>query len=166
MERFLFCKSRNKISNVVMYDEVKIFSPSLFKMFLKGERKTFKRGIVRCWFQIITLGKAKLYFICDSKTGKVKHFSYVVPKCYKFAFLKNGDYEIGPCFTFPEFRGKNIYPTMLNYITGNLGDENSTFYIVVENTNLPSLKGIEKANFKRCGTVKKSGILKRYQRCD
>jgi len=73
------------------------------------------------------------------------------------------DYEIGPCFTYPKFRGKGVYPQMLKYISSNVGAENSIFYMIVDETNLPSIKGIEKAGFQKCGTIKVSRFLKRYQ---
>ena len=61
---------------------------------------------------IMILGKSYIYYSKDN-TGKVVHTSYVIPKCIKFPFLSDNDYEIGPCMTIPEYRRKGIYPEVL-----------------------------------------------------
>ena len=131
------------------------------RLILQGENKSFKLLAVRCLFQIVTFGKAKVY--CYRLNGELVHTSYVIPKCYKFPFMSKWDYEIGPCFTYPKFRGKGIYPQMLKYICSSISTEKTVFYMIVDETNLPSIKGIEKAGFQRCGTIKVTRILKRYQ---
>lgn len=142
--------------------DVEIFVPIIGRgLFLRGEKKSFKLMAIRCLFQIITLGKAQLY--CYRENDELVHTSYVIPKCCKFPFMGKDDYEIGPCFTFPKFRGKGYYPKMLKHICSNIGSEKSTFYMFVDENNLSSTKGIEKAGFQRCGTIKVSRILKRYQ---
>ena len=142
--------------------DVEIVTPKIRGgLILQGENKSFKLRVVRCLFQIITFGKAKVY--CCRQNGELVHTSYVIPKCFKFPFMGKWDYEIGPCFTYPKFRGKGVYPQMLKYISSNVGAENSIFYMIVDETNLPSIKGIEKAGFQKCGTIKVSRFLKRYQ---
>ena len=130
-------------------------------LILQGENKSFETLTVRCLFQIITFGKAKVY--CYRYNGELVHTSYLIPKCYKFPFLSKWDYEIGPCFIHPKWRGKGIYPQMLKYICSSIGTEKSVFYMIVDETNLPSIKGIEKAGFQRWGTIKVTKILKRYK---
>ncbi len=130
-------------------------------LIIQGEKKNLKLLAVRLWFQCITLGKAKLF--CYRQNGELVHTSYVIPKCYKFPFLGKCDYEIGPCFTYPRFRGKGFYPLMLRYICANIGTEHSIFYMIVDESNLSSIKGIEKADFQRCGNVKVTRIMKMYQ---
>ena len=140
---------------------MEIFTPKIRGLILQWENKSFETLAVRCLFQIITLGKAKVY--CYRYNGELVHTSYLLPKCYKFPFLSKWDYEIGPCFTYPKWRGKWIYPQMLKYICSSIGTEKSVFYMIVDETNLPSIKGIEKAGFQRCGTIKVTRILKRYK---
>lgn len=142
--------------------DVEIVTPRIRGgLVLQGENKGFKLLAVRCLFQIITFGKARVY--CCRYNGELVHTSYVIPKCYKFPFMSKWDYEIGPCFTYPKFRGKGIYPQILKYICSSIGTEKSVFYMIVDETNLPSIKGIEKAGFQRCGTIKVTRILKKYQ---
>ncbi len=145
---------------------VEQFTPSLLRgYFRKGEKKNPKTGFVRFYFQLMTLGKARLFYAVSEK-GEVMHSSYVVPRCFKFPFLKKGDYIIGPCFTQPEFRGQGIYPKVLSKILAQMGNEQTVFYMSVDENNTPSVRGIEKAGFKRCGSVEKSRILKRYRLSD
>ena len=112
---------------------------------------------------IMILGKSYIYYSKDN-TGKVVHTSYVIPKCIKFPFLSDNDYEIGPCMTIPEYRGKGIYPQVLNYITYSCGRD-TKFYMLVNPTNESSIKGIKKANFKFCGKVIVTK-LKQYQKIE
>lgn len=76
--------------------------------------------------------------------------------------MDKDDYEIGPCFTYPQYRGNGIYPSVLRSICNSIGNDNTTFYMIVDETNIASIKGIEKAGFKKCGIVKVTKITKRY----
>ena len=141
---------------------IEVVTPTIRGGFiLQGENKNFRLLAARLMFQIATFGKARLY--CYRQNGALVHTSYVIPKCYKFPFLSKYDYEIGPCFTYPQFRGKGYYPQMLKYICSNIGTEKTVFYMIVDANNIPSIKGIEKAAFQRCGNIKKTKIMKRYK---
>lgn len=143
-------------------DEInlKVFTPSIRGFFIKGEKVNMKILCVRLVFQLITLGRARIYYIQDG--SDIVHTSYVVPSCVKFPFMNKQDFEIGPCYTYPEFRGRGIYPKVLRNICRKMGQGDGTFYMIVDEKNLSSIKGIEKAGFERCGFVKKSKIIKRY----
>lgn len=90
------------------------------KLYISGEIKSLKKTLIRLMFMIITLGKSYIYY-CIDDVGKIIHTSYVIPKCIKFPFLSDNDYEIGPCVTEFKYRGKGIYPQVLEYITGSCG---------------------------------------------
>lgn len=159
MSYFLFsCKYQNKIISPEIEIGNKKLKIQKFKigknrrLYISGEIKSIKITLSRLIFLIITLGKSYIYY-CKDNTGKVVHTSYAIPKCIKFPFLSNNDYEIGPCMTIPEYRGKGIYPQVLNYITYSCGGRDTKFYMLVNPTNESSIKGIKKANFKFCGKV-------------
>lgn len=137
------------------------FQPTLFKWYLHGENRDIKTFFMRMFFQAVTFGKAKIFYVINDN-DQIMHTSYVVPKCFKFPFLKKYDYEIGPCFTYPEYRGKGIYPKVLKYICMNIGNESSNFFVIVSRNNISSIKGIEKSGFNKLGLVEKSRVLKRY----
>ncbi len=157
--RKLKCEKKDKASENL---NVEIFTPKVFSgLTLKGEEKNIKSIIVRFLFQLTTHGKAKIFYIKDN--DKLVHTSYVIPKCYKFSFLTSKDYMIGPCFTYPEYRGKGIYPAMINYICNFVGTDGTVFYMSVDETNAASIRGIEKAGLERYGSVDVTGITKRYK---
>ena len=69
--------------------ECGLFSPSIKKWRLLNEKLTFKKFAARVMFFVITAGKSKVCYVI--KDDKVVHTSYVVPSCYKFAFLSRND---------------------------------------------------------------------------
>lgn len=127
---------------------------------LPGEEASLKSVLVKIIFQIITFGRARIVYVTDN--GNVVHTSYLIPKCIKFPFLCKGDYEIGPCYTAPSYRGRGIYPAVLRYICTNVGNDNTNFYMIVSDTNAPSVRGIEKASFSRIGYVRVSRFKRYY----
>lgn len=139
---------------------LKVFTPSLRGLFIKSEKVRIKTALIRLLFQVMTLGKAQNYYVQSG--NDIIHTSYVIPACAKFPFMDRNDLEIGPCYTYPAFRGNGIYPKVLSEICRRRGNNTSSFYMIVDETNLPSIKGIEKAGFVRCGSVHKSKFNKRY----
>ena len=89
-----------------------LFISKIFgELLIPGENKSVKLIASRIIFQILTLGKVKVFYVSDGKS--LLHTSCVVPKCIKFPFMKKDDYEIGLCFTYPKYRGRGIYPSVL-----------------------------------------------------
>lgn len=126
---------------------------------LSGEKFNFKTFLARFWFKLITGGNLTIYYTTDSE-GRVTHTSYLIGKCFKFPFMSSSDFEIGPCYTRADYRGRGIYPSVLSYITQAQGI-NGNFYMLVNPCNASSIRGIEKAGFIRIGKTKKTR-LKRY----
>lgn len=157
--KLLYRRERENFDNAI---NMNVFVPS-FKngFFIAGEQKQIKNMLVRIVFMVLSFGKAKISYLTDD-SGNLMHTSYVVPKCIKFPFMKKGDFEIGPCFTYPEFRGQGIYVKVIRSICSQIGNNKTVFYMIVDESNIASVKGIEKAGFQRCGEVKVSKILKRY----
>lgn len=124
-----------------------------------GEHLSVKAILLRVMLCIATHGKMQIY--CVYNDGLV-HTSYLVPKCAKFTFLHEDNYEIGPCYTAQEHRGKGIYPAVLCSICSEVGNEESKFFMIVDESNKSSIRGIEKASFVMCGQVKVNRFTKRY----
>lgn len=138
------------------------FTPSLFKHRIPQEKNlSLKKRLVRLNFWLQSKGKAKIYFVL-SENDEVVHTSFVIPKCNKFGYLGKHDLSIGPCFTMASHRGKGIYPAVLKAICDEYKSEGIDFYMVVAEDNTPSVRGIEKAGFVKCGQVEISGLTKRY----
>ncbi|MBE6941078.1 MAG: GNAT family N-acetyltransferase [Ruminococcaceae bacterium] len=156
-------KQQNRESVHPCEFEIKTISPGLGKWNIPKEQKSKKDLLVRIMFSVLTGGKTTIVYAVD-KDGSVMHTSYVVPRCMKFPFLRKGDLEIGPCATLPEYRGRGIYPAVLRHICKTFANEDTVFYMIVNDQNIPSIRGIEKAGFELCGTVKRSRFLKIYNR--
>ena len=112
-------------------------------------------------WNVATFGNVKRYAI-DDPEGKTIHSSLVVRGKAKFPFMKEKDIEIGPCETDPAYRGKNIYPYVLSYIIEKELDDEGVAYMIVEDSNTPSIRGITKAGFKPTGDVITVNLLKQY----
>lgn len=145
-------------------DVVRCFLPSPVKgFFLPRERKHPKIALSRMYFWLISKGKLEIYYIL-SEDGRVAHTSFVVPRCGKFPFLGQKDYEIGPCQTAVECRGKGLYGIALNRITSEKSKRQADFYMLVSEDNASSIRGIEKAGFSRDGYAIRKGWRKVYAR--
>ena len=111
------------------------------------------------YWNLISLNKAKAYYI-KNVSGELIHISIVLRKCRKFNFLTKTDIEIGPCKTDEKYRGMNIYPYVLCYIISNEIHDNGYAYMIVEDSNIPSINGIKKVGFYQYADVVRQG--KRY----
>lgn len=138
--------------------------PKPWKIKRKTETLCFYEYLSRWYFGMITGWRYRIYYLLDK--DQIVHTSFVVPRCHKFPFLGKMDYEIGPCVTKEAYRRRGSYCYMLDNITNEAEYGKSMFYMIVKATNEPSVKGIEKAGFCRCGYIKRDGFLKIYKRCD
>lgn len=137
---------QNKTVSSTQY-EIKSKHINLCSLSLPNEKISFSQKLIRAYFSLITFGKFWVYYACDE--NRIVHTSYLLGKCYKFPFMKKGDYEIGPCVTDKEFRGKGIYPSVITRIICDMQNTANTLYMICEENNAPSIKGITKAGFKK-----------------
>lgn len=68
----------------------------------------------------------------------------VCPKLPIFTFFKKG-YHIGRCMTVKEELGKGFYPLLLQYVIDEHPERE--YYMIVDEHNIPSQRGIDKMNF-------------------
>jgi RimJ/RimL family protein N-acetyltransferase len=100
----------------------------------------------------ITKDKKK-YFITHN--GISVHTSFLYSKVYLLKLIKKSGPTIGDCYTHPDYRGKSIFPFVINYIAKEIFLENkrTEVFIVVNKDNLNSIKGIEKAGFRKYASI-------------
>lgn len=98
------------------------------------------------WF-VLSAGKYHIYEVTN-EDGRIIHRSKVIGRCLKFPFLPKGAYEIGPCLTEEDFRGKGIYPKVLTHICSVF---RSDLYMIIRDDNYSSIRGVEKAGFVKVG---------------
>jgi RimJ/RimL family protein N-acetyltransferase len=132
---------------------VKIFKPTLFKTGLNNDEK-LKRNL---WF-LISMGKFKILYIMDGKN--IAHYSFVIPKNFRFPFMKRGDLQIGPCFTDKKYRGQGLYKQALKIIPSVFASQTGKFWIYTTEINVISQHVIVNSGFNFQGLMKSYGPLR------
>lgn len=143
--------------------EIKMFKPLPWKLYfdMNVEKISFQTSFFRLYISLLSFGKTKIYFAIDKNNGNILHSSYIIPRNFKYPFLKKGEYCIGPCNTAPMFRGRGIYPYVLRYILCDNPD--IIFKMIIKEENTPSINGVKKADFKlTTEKVRSSLILNRF----
>jgi RimJ/RimL family protein N-acetyltransferase len=131
----------------------KVFRPSIMKTGLDNS-ENLKRFL---WY-LITLGKLRIFYIMERDI--VIHYSFIIPKNFRFPFMNKGDLQIGPCFTDPKFRGRGIYTHALKLIPTLFSKQTSNFWIYTTDVNKISQHVIEKAGYGFNGYFISSGLLR------
>ena len=106
--------------------------------------------------------RLKIYYVKHKNV--LVHSSFCTPKSFKFPFMKSNDYHIGPCFTDSRYRGKGIYPKVLNHIVSELkrDPDCGNIYMIIEENNISSREGVKKAGFVEVASLYRKGRLKKY----
>lgn len=121
---------------------------------------THFKPIYLFWY-FFTFGQYCIYYVYD-KDERIVHFSHVMPKIFKYAFMpKKNSIHIGPCWTHENHRGKIIYPAVLSKICTDFHQKN--IYIFTEIENIASQKGIEKVSFNKFASGNKTKYLGIYK---
>ena len=159
--RLLYIKPKQQ-HDLIKDDSIEIvrFRPTLFKLFYKGERLSMAKIAFRLLYSL--LSSRGIWIFCAIKNGTVAHSSVVMTKSLKYPDITEKDYVIGPCETYVEYRGQGLYGYVLKTIMNELGTDDTNFYMIVNENNPSSIRGIEKAGFDLCGSVSTSGIIKKY----
>jgi len=76
--------------------------------------------------------------------------------------MKKNDFEVGPCWTDEKYRGKGIYKYVIQLAVEKFSKDNASFYMIVDEKNISSIRGIEKSGFVKIGKVKKSKLTGIY----
>lgn len=89
----------------------------------------------------------KRFFIKEA--NKVVHESFLFKKLFILRLIGKTGPTIGDCRTVEAFKGKSIYPFVINYIAREeiLKNHRKEVFIIVHPNNLSSIKGIEKPAF-------------------
>jgi RimJ/RimL family protein N-acetyltransferase len=101
-------------------------------------------------------------FFVYREGGRLGHVSWLYYKDdpNRILRLDDGECEIKFCVTFPEFRGRGLYPAALHAIQAYLKKRGfHRCFICVKSDNAASIRGIEKAGFRRVGMTRLRKIL-------
>jgi hypothetical protein len=102
--------------------------------------------------ETISKGKKK-YFIIDN--GVSVHNSVLFDKVFLLKLIGNKGPAIGDCYTNLAYRGQSIYPFVIHAIAKEMliENKNAAVFMVVNKDNSSSIKGIEKAGFRRYASI-------------
>ncbi len=103
-------------------------------------------------------GKFCYIFYAEDKYAHESWLMYDVLLPAQFG-LNTGFPVIGDCLTADQFKGKSIYPYVIGKIAEEIKVKNGGAYISVDSDNIASIRGIEKAGFRKTGRVKGLKIL-------
>jgi GNAT superfamily N-acetyltransferase len=155
------CKANNDIKLINFPYKIEEFKPSLFKLKLT-KYNNLKDILVHIIFFIVTSGKYRIIYVKDN--DKIIHYSYIIPKNFRFQFMTSeNDLHIGPSFTDESYRGQGIYTYILTYIIERFSYNGRRFYMIAHENNFSSQRGIIKAGFREVGKVYKN-ILRIYKK--
>lgn len=135
----------------------KVFRPMFMRTGLNNA-EILKRFL---WY-LITLGRLRIFYIMDGDI--VIHYSFIIPKNFRFPFMDKGDLQIGPCFTDPKFRGRGLYSQALKLIPSLFSKQTSNFWIYTTDVNVISQHVIEKAGYGFNGYFISSGLFRILKR--
>jgi len=85
-----------------------------------------------------------------SEGGILVHESTVFNRLFLLRLIDEKGPAIGDCYTNEHYRGRSIYPSMLNKLAEELliAQRHKEIFVVVDHDNTSSIRGIEKAGFK------------------
>lgn len=90
-----------------------------------------------------------LLLIKDGST--LIHRSGVFPGYLRFPFMSKSDLQIGDTWTHPSYRKQGLAQFAICKIVERYRDDNRSFWYLVEDNNVPSIRVIEKAGFRLAG---------------
>jgi hypothetical protein len=100
----------------------------------------------------------KLYSITEK--GQTVHKSFVFEKLRLLRLIGKDGPAIGDCYTNEDYRGKAIYPFVINKIARDLLSSGvAEVFIIVGRDNHSSIRGIEKAGFHLHSEIKAKRFL-------
>jgi len=89
------------------------------------------------------------------ESDKLIHVSYLYDNIFLLKLVNKNGPVIGDCYTNKQYRGQSIYPQVINKIAlETLKQGIQEVFIVVNQENISSIKGIEKAGFNKFAAIK------------
>ena len=83
--------------------------------------------------------------------NQIVHRSCIFPGYFRFPFMQKQDLQIGDTWTHPDHRGKGLATYALHEILRLRGKQGQSFWYIVEEENLASIRVVEKAGFSKVG---------------
>ena len=129
-----------KYTMILKEYQIERFSPTFFTL----KKHTANTLLYIFWF-LTTFGKYQIIYL--KKDDDILHYTHILPKFFKLPFLGLNDLEIGPSWTKESYRGKGIFPAVINYSVQCFKEKGRSFHIFAHIDNVPSQKAIRNAGF-------------------
>jgi hypothetical protein len=142
--------NQKRFEKVLEKYDIEIFVPTFLQL-----KKHQVRGYIYLFWFLFTKGKYRIIYV--RKGGKIIHYTHVLPKFFKFPFMSSKDLEIGPSWTDDLYRGKGIFPAVIEYTVQNFKEKGRIFYAFAYIDNKSSQKAILKASFSKWMNGYKAG---------
>ncbi len=114
--------------------------------------RTRARFAFRCFLDCARLfANREVGAVCIYYADRLVHYSGFTPRYWRFPFLSDKDLQIGDTWTDPTHRGKGLASYALQEIMDIKQTRGRRFWYVVGDDNLPSIRVVEKADFKLVG---------------
>jgi RimJ/RimL family protein N-acetyltransferase len=94
--------------------------------------------------------------------GRIVHRSSVFPRFFRFPFMRSDDLQVGATWTHPSERGRGLAGLAIQYAMAELWRPGRAFWYLVEESNVASVRVIEKQGFQYLGAGRKrprAGLL-------
>ncbi|MFA5125322.1 MAG: GNAT family protein [Patescibacteria group bacterium] len=103
----------------------------------------------------ILLGKDsyKIFIIRDIRDSSIKHYSFVIPKYWKYPFMKKNDFFIGPVWTDIVTRKQGIASCVLSEILARHSGKGDIYWLTSEE-NSASISLCKKFGFFEIGEAR------------
>ena len=90
-----------------------------------------------------------------TRGAELVHYSVVLPYIGRIPGMANRDFEIGPCWTAPKYRGRGLFQFAIRRICSDLAADGRAFWMICRPDNDPSKVAIQKSGFSLIGDSEK-----------
>lgn len=149
---------RDRLKLIEIDDKFKyfFFNPTIFNL------KLHKGSVILYFFwYIFSLGRYRILYIVDENSNTIAHYSHVLPKIFKYSFMKKQEFQIANCYTDPKFRGERLFSFALSFIGESFSEH--VIWVGTRDNNNASIKSIERAGFKKAVNVSKTSVFGIYK---
>lgn len=156
MKYIFYKKNINKINSQIELEEnysFCIWRPGINKIFIKGLDVSLFTMLI-CWIMHhlrLFRGRDYSIFVVLYNNSEIAHYSMVLPKSFRFPFMKKDDLQIGPSWTNPKHRRKGLLSFAIAKMHETFKDKDRNFWYITKEENIPSNAAIIKIGFVKFG---------------
>jgi len=123
---------------------MEIWRPSLFNVLPPGFPKKYLMFYFAHHLHIFRNRKYSVIYVYDKNNNALVSSTLLIPKYFKWPFMKNGDLQYSYSITKPEYRGRGVN-TFVKQYARVLYDNDTNFWGLVDPENISSIKVLEKS---------------------